>query len=306
MPRIPDVHLRSVAFIYDSEQAANEGHQAGATGFVANYPSGVGNWRIRYIVTNKHVVDHKGHWVRLDHQSGTHTVHIPPDEWVDAPGDDDFALAVLRLPESVALFALPLDSQADDKASFNIGPGDEVYMVGRLIGHGGRVTNNPIARFGGISMMPNALELVRDGRAHDVEAYLIEMRSHAGVSGSPVFVIVPANSFRGVIQSEPTDPAYDSEKTYFRLIGIDTGHLDHSVLVGRPDRSGKFRQVGGLTSHYPSDVAIVAPVERIIELLDRDDLASQRAEFGRELERVSGPQLAVPDVASESAPDEFG
>ena len=60
MPRIPDVHLRSVAFIYDSEQAANEGRQAGASGFVANYPSGVGDWRIRYIVTNKHVLDHKG------------------------------------------------------------------------------------------------------------------------------------------------------------------------------------------------------------------------------------------------------
>ena len=42
VPRIPDVHLQSVVFIYPSEQDALDGRQLGGSGFVVNYPTGVG------------------------------------------------------------------------------------------------------------------------------------------------------------------------------------------------------------------------------------------------------------------------
>ncbi len=139
--------------------------------------------------------------MRLNHPHGTYIVHIPPDQWETAP-PDDFAIAVLSLPPQVAPFELSLDTLAlthEEAMTLNVGPGDEAYMVGRFITHGGRVTNNPIARFGSIPLMPNPDELVRDGRGNDVEAYLIEMRSHAGFSGSAVFLLIPQQSFRGVI-----------------------------------------------------------------------------------------------------------
>ena len=44
-------------------------------------------------------------------------------------------------------------------------------------------------------MMPG--ELVKDGRGLLVEAFLVEMRSISGFSGSPVFVVMPGGSDRG-------------------------------------------------------------------------------------------------------------
>src|ERR1044071_4166617 len=183
MPRIPDRDLLSVVFVYPSEEAAKAGKQVGGSGFVINYPASGSRWRIRYVVTNQHVVDGGGHWIRLNHPGGTHTVHIPPDDWTSAPGGDDFALAILRLPEHVVPSELSVDNGAvtrEEAKALKVGPGDEAYMVGRFIGHGGRVTNNPVARFGSIGLMPNPMELVRDGRGKDVEAYLVERRSHSG------------------------------------------------------------------------------------------------------------------------------
>ena len=37
----------------------------------------------------------------------------------------------------------------------NIGPGDEVFMVGRFVAHAGTKKNLPIVRFGNIAMNPN-------------------------------------------------------------------------------------------------------------------------------------------------------
>ena len=167
--------------------------------------------RIRYVVTNAHVMEAGGQWVRLDHPHGTYIAHIPPEQWETVP-PDDFAIAVLSLPPQVSPFELSLD---------------------RFIAHRGRATNNPIARFGSISLMPNPNELVRDGRGNDVEAYLIEMRSHAGFSGSAVFVLIPQQSFRGTIG----DTSLESNVTYFRLLGIDAGH--------KLDRLPVMEQYGG-------------------------------------------------------------
>jgi len=280
VPRIPDDHLRSVVFIYLSEQDAHEGRQAGGSGFVVNYPSRVGDCRIRYVVTNAHVVDGGGQWVRLNYLGGSYTVHIPPEQWETSP-PGDFAIAVLVLPEHVAPFELSLDSLAltpQEVANLGVGPGDEAYMVGRFIAHGGRITNNPIARFGSISLMPNPAEPVRDGRGNDVEAYLVEMRSHAGFSGSAVFLLIPQRSFRGVIG----DSSLESNITHFRLLGIDTGHKLDILKVKQIDDTRMWHERDDMRAEHFSDVAIVAPIWQVVDLLNREDLAEQREQLGRE------------------------
>ncbi len=293
MPRIPDVHLQSVVFVYPSEEAALTGEQVGGSGFVVNAPARVGG-RIRYVVTNQHVVDQGGHWVRLNHPQGTHVVHIPPDQWVSAPDGDDFALAVLRLPAHVVPYELSVDSLGltrSDAQALRVGPGDEAYMVGRFIAHGGRVTNNPIARFGSIALMPNPTELVRDGRERDVEAYLVEMRSHAGFSGSPVFLLIPQHSFRGQIG----DTSLEDNITRFRLLGIDTGHKVDRLGVEQRDRHGNWTRRDDLLVDHFSDVAIVAPMWKVMDLLNRKDVAAERERLGRDLERTRGHDVAASD-----------
>lgn len=126
MPRIPDRHLQSVVYIFPSEENAHSGEQAGGSGFVASYPSERGNWMFQYVVTNQHVVDRGGHWIRLNHAEGTHVVHIPPDDWVSAPDGDDFALALLDVPEHVKPYWLALDEgalTAEEVLELNVGPG---------------------------------------------------------------------------------------------------------------------------------------------------------------------------------------
>jgi hypothetical protein len=286
LPRIPDEHLQSVVFMYPSDDAAREGKQVGGSGFVVSSLAGVGDWRIRYVVTNSHVVDGGGHWARLNRFGGMHVVHIPPDDWYHG-GLDDFAFAVLRLPEHVKPFELTLDTLAltrQKARELNVGPGDEAYMVGRFIAHGGRVTNNPIARFGSISLMPNPNELVRDGRDKDVEAYLIEMRSHAGFSGSPVFLLIPQRSFRGVIG----DASLEDIVTKFRLLGIDTGHKANALPVKQLNAFGSWETSKDIWVDHPTDVAIVCPIWKIVDLLHREDIAEERRKFGLELAALYG------------------
>lgn len=294
MPRIPDAHLQSVVFIYRSEEAARTGAQHGGSGFVVNYPAGIGDWRIRYVVTNAHVIDSGGQWVRLNCSGGTYILHIPHDQWDTAP-PDDFAIAVLRLPPQVAPFELSLDTLAvtrQEVQALGVGPGDEVYMIGRFVAHGGRIANNPIARFGSISLMPNPDELVLDGRGNDVEAYLIEMRSHAGFSGSAVFLLIPQQSFRGVIG----DTSRESNVTHFRLLGIDAGHKLDLMPVEEWD-SGAWHERNDLQVKHLSDVAIVVPIWKVVDLLKRDDLAEQRAELGNELEEQRRREAVGPHAA---------
>lgn len=306
MPRIPDVHLQSVVFIYPSVDAAQRGVQAGGSGFVISYPSGTG-WNIRYVVTNKHVFDNNGIYVRLNypHGRGFHVVGISADLWTEAPGEDDFVVAVLPLPDAIQPYELTLnnpgpigrlDLTREEATALHVGPGDEAYMVGRFVAHGGRVSNNPIARFGSIALMPNPAELVRDGRGKDVEAYLIEMRSHAGFSGSPVFLLIPANSFRGDFGF--TD--LDDNVTRFRLLGIDTGHMVDPLDVQRHEPNGWVKIPDTRVAHY-TDVSIVSPIWKVVDLLEREDMAEERRRAAAEMEKVRGSLVAVSDVATDAS-----
>lgn len=303
MPRIPDDHLQSVVFIYPTSEDASEGTQVGGSGFVINYPSGVGNWRIRYVVTNEHVVDGGAHWVRLNQRDtvGTYTLNIPPEDWRRSPWGDDWAVSVLPLPQRLAPFELSLDSLGltrDGVRELAVGPGDQAYMVGRFIAHGGRATNNPIARFGNIALMPNALEPIRDGRGKDVEAFLVEMRSHAGFSGSPVFLLIPQFSFRGTIG----DTSLEDNETKFRLIGVDTGHkIDSLSVMWRSPGQDWTRRDDLRVNHY-SDVSIVAPIWRLIEFLETKDLVDERTHLAEELEKRFAPLNGPPDSAADDSP----
>ncbi len=196
-------------------------------------------------------------------------------------------MALLPLPPDVVPYQLSLESLAvtrEEAKALNVGVGDECYMVGRFVAHGGRVTNNPIARFGSISLMPNPAEPVRDGRGREVEAYLIEMRSHAGFSGSPVVVLTPQHSFRGEIG----DTSLEDNVTRFRLLGIDTGHVIDRLPVVEEQAPGEWQERADLTAVHPSDVAIAAPIWKVVDLLEREDFMEQRRQLGEELQRQHG------------------
>lgn len=301
MPRIPDNHLQTVAFLYPTEADARAGQKVGGSGLVISVASGVADWRIRYIVTNAHVIEPAGAWVRLNYPGPERFWfgYIPFAAWINN-GVDDVAIALLALPPHVTPYEnwVPETSVTRDFAhEFRVGPGDDIYMVGRYVGHGGRLTNNPIARFGVIALMPSEEDLVRDHRGKDVEAYLVEMRSQPGFSGSPVYLRIPQWSFRGI----SGDTSLEDNTERFRLLGIDTGFKQHMLPVKQLDQEGNWLKTN-LHAEHMSDISIVCPIWKVADLLNREDLDRQRREIGRELERLRGQEGAAPASAERDDP----
>ena len=86
----------------------------------------------------------------------------------------------------------------------NIGPGDDVFMVGRFVNREGQQRNSPSVRFRNISILHG--EPVRHRLGHGQETISVEMRSIGGYSGSPVFVYLVPFSYRGRGQNDPISP----------------------------------------------------------------------------------------------------
>src|SRR6516165_10822570 len=94
------------------------------------------------------------------------------------PGANSPRYAVRAIPRSMFL-------RKQDIGGDNIGPGDEVVLIGRFINQEGKERNVPTVRFGHIAQMP--IEPIEyNGQLQ--ESFLCEIKSIGGFSGSPVFL----------------------------------------------------------------------------------------------------------------------
>jgi len=257
MPRIPDVLLNSVVYVFRDEAGAAAGRGPGGTGFL------VDDGQDLFVVSNIHVVGNGCRSLRINTDGDLADVfEIPEGDWTFHPDGDDVAVATMPddSPTRWAVDAIRLEDFAptpERMAELNVGVGDDVVMLGRFSSHTGRQRNQPLARFGNIAMMPG--EPVRDGRGMLVEAYLVEMRSIPGFSGSPVFLYLGPANYRG---NDKMLPFYSET---IGLLGIDTGHkpISHPVLDGSTREPVAPRQ----TVDQNSGIAIIAPTSKIQETL---------------------------------------
>jgi hypothetical protein len=154
----------------------------------------------------------------------------------------------------------------------HIGRGSEVAILGLFRSHFGEGRNIPIVRVGNIAMLPE--EPVKT-RAGYLKAYLIETRSIAGLSGSPVLVIPNyAVELIGAMakQETPRGPA---------LLGLMNGHFDVPNLnedVVTDDSPQQSIHTG---------IGVVIPVEKIVETINHPELVAERQKIVRNL-RASG------------------
>lgn len=260
MPRIPDELLNSVVYLFQSKEQALEGRGNGGTGFLVDFLSKASGLRHRYIVSNHHVVLNGCTTLRINiGNDSAEAINIPESDWFVHPNGDDVAVAVT--PSGLRVSPLRWESfclTTERSQELNVGIGDDVCMLGRFVGHTGRQRNQPLARFGSIAMMPG--ERVEDGRGLLVDAYLVEMRSLPGFSGSPVFVYIGPGSYRG----NKTMMPFFSEA--IGLLGIDTGHKRVSSPVLQRS-TGKAVEPAQLVEQN-SGVAIIAPYYKIQEALE--------------------------------------
>src|SRR5262249_38173469 len=225
-----------------------------------------------YVVTNAHLIEGNCTIVRLNRQDGS--IDILPltyDDWRLHEAGDDIAAAPVNLTAEhrhnwifTSEFVTPKTLR-----DFNIGPGDEVFMVGRFSEHQGVDRNAPVVRFGNISMVePAPIDQGERGRRQ--ESFLVEMRSQSGFSGSPVIVYFGTT---GVRQQVPVGGLSLASLVINKgwLVGIDWGHL--------PRKSSVFDADGTQTEYSvreSSAMACVVPAWKLLELLEGDDLVRRR------------------------------
>jgi hypothetical protein len=307
MPRIYDAFVDCAIYLYASEDDAERGEKSGGSGFLLGVPTTdlpTNGW-FTYAVTNRHVVENGGSVIRLRTKSGKH-FPMPIDDraWVFHPDGDDIAICPILFDyQNMRYRCVPRESLLDREivAKYNIGPGDDTFMVGRFINHEGTQQNLPTVRFGCIAQMP--LEPVKQsGRRFDQESFLVESRSIGGYSGAPVFVYIPMFSTRENVEdwyppvgdSKPGMAGVASSLREFAskewgslrahgpwLLGVDWGHINSWQPVC--DRSGRpiDRSPGPPWDHQivmNTGIMTVVPAWKLIELVEEGPIAEHRKE----------------------------
>jgi hypothetical protein len=256
-----------------------------------------------YVISNIHVVRNGCTTLRINTKTGSaHALTIPHEAWLDHDAADDVCVAPIELDASRwAVSALPWEDfcpTSERMEELNIGVGDDVLMIGRFVGHTGKQRNEPLVRFGNIAMMDDG-ERVRDGRGMLVTAFLVEMRSLPGFSGSPVFVCIGAGSYRGVYGSDKQAHMMPFYTETIGLLGIDTGHksLTNPVIDKRTGDPVDPPQV----VQQNSGVAIIAPYYKIADVLE--GFMEQRKKATKDA--MENAERGENDVADDETDDEF-
>lgn len=286
---VPDEVRKSVAFICYNSLRRRRLTLAG-TGFFVGIPvlggaEEIGGY-IAYLVTAKHVIeeiaqdteDQRVH-VRLNLKEGpAEAIATPLDEWIFHPEDSSVDVAILPWgpPEEIVDYVvLPRDMFVDEATITreSIGIGDEVFLTGLFSQHHGSRRNEPIVRIGNIAAIPE--ERVETKRYGLVEAYLIEVRSIGGLSGSPVFVQL---SGIRTVEGRTTFPG-----TKFYLLGLIHGHWDLSATTGSDAIVEDMRE-----ERINMGIAIAVPATKIAEVIDQESLEDQRNEMRERLRMERG------------------
>jgi hypothetical protein len=294
MPRIDDQILDCVIYLYPSEASARVGELAGGTGFLVGVPSQHEGRVFIYAVTNSHVIREAGSPViRFNAMHGDAAIlPLVNESWYHHPDGDDIAVVHIGgLNESILKYrCIPtiLFATKETIEKYDIGPGDDVFMVGRFIGHDGRQRNLPSVRFGNISMMPH--ENVQHPRQYGVESFLVETRSLGGYSGSPVFVHIPQGSGRpkdsgSIVLRESLGPW---------LLGIDWGHVPIFEKVKERDRQTDTPE--GYAVQSNSGQMAVAPAWKLQEILNDPRFVNARKDEDAKI-AANKPNMVVLDAA---------
>lgn len=190
--------------------------------------------------------DYEIEWIKLEHFADTddHVEHVI----VEASGpSEDVTLEITGEP---------------------YGLGDEIFSVGLFEGHSGTLQAQPAVRFGHIALKPASGEKVlaetEPGEYIEIEAYLIEMSTWKGQSGSPVFI-------RPRISDERTHKRPGWERSY--LIGMIQGMYPGHERVKGYTQGGKELNV---YVPFNMGIGILIPSRKIQDILMQDKLKKDR------------------------------
>jgi hypothetical protein len=284
VPKIEPVIFRTVFYIYTSEDDAKNNSEYGATGFFFGEDSELIPGKTHYYaVTNAHVAfgeSMENPVLRINTTNKTFDIiKTSREDWIRHSDADDIAICPVEITSyEISAACLTRGLIADDAflKEYAIGAGDDVFMVGRFRVHAGREKNVPTVRFGNIAAM-NEEPLYNDFTKLEQESYLVEMRSIAGFSGSPVF-----------IQIHPLNPRFnrspDQKETInigtinipVRLLGIQWGQISYTVIA-KDENDQKYRL------KVDSAMEGVVPIQKLMDLIDSQEIVGMRKKLDQKV-----------------------
>jgi hypothetical protein len=290
MARIKDELLASVFYLYPSRGDAEAGKPVGGSGFFVGMLSEATGRTHMYAVTNKHNISICRESVAIRAPTKDRELLIlerEPDDWHPAPAHDISVLPI-DLDTATRFESIDIDllSSKADIEEYGIGPGEEVFMIGRFSAHDGGKKNLPSVRFGNISAQVANMAHRHYGRQ---ESFAVEMRSISGYSGSPVFVYWNGRSDAGGGKNR------NMFSSYLGVLGIDWGHINHHESV-RTKYGLEHPEKLYVKSH--SAMSGVVPAWHLSEFLDGARFREQRATDDRLFleEEASLPSSVVADA----------
>jgi hypothetical protein len=249
-------------------------HRPRATAFFVSVPAVEGSYV--YLVTAKHSVErakrHGTLFVRLNTKAGMFLTQEISTNWVyndDSPGSD-VAVLPFEVPNEVQLAAIPIEMLATDEIVLEkgIGVGDQVVVTGLFTKRSGVSRNIPIMRTGSIASMPE--EIILGRYAEEYLAYLIELRSTGGLSGSPVFVVK-----EWFVDPKNKTPNLGLQRfsSLFYLIGIIRGHWDQQNNAEDIADDGQQE-----AEPFNLGIAVATPIQECLKILNGNKLLQERSE----------------------------
>jgi hypothetical protein len=291
-PKPKDFHMRvsselknSVCFLCGKEDDGS--YNVRGTGFFVSVPDELEPkdvWYI-YLVTAKHIVDqakadgYPNFHLRINRRDGGVDFVEEPDIWKypKVPGPDVAVMPIYKLDLKLAVAMMPIQMALADEASLDsrgVGIGDEVLMVGLFRKRYGYRKNIPIVRGGIIAAMPEEpLEDEETGNLYD--AYLIEIRSLSGLSGSPVIVFKDEPKFIANLEFPIT-----SKNGY--LLGLVRSHWSASEVEGAESAKEDEEPLN-------TGIATVTPIKEVMSIINGEELTKDRQRLHRLRARKNRP-----------------
>lgn len=279
--RLPDDVLKCVLFLCLKQHGNRERLHFFGTAFFASVPSTTcpQQYSHLYLVTARHNIQeakaeinrhpkkyHPKLYVRVNKGDEEAVTVELPDRW-NYPANNVIDVAVMSAGElddnALDTKHLTLKCVATEEKirHHGLGIGSEVFVVGLFSLHEGTRRNLPIVRQGIIASMMNE-QLVDEQTRKMYDAYLTEVLSTKGMSGSPVLV----RSNRGYVAGE-------KPQCRVLLLGLMKGHF-RDKLEGYPKDKGEAFHAG---------LSTVVPVQEILSVIDGDKLAKEREIRDQEL-----------------------
>jgi hypothetical protein len=298
--RIPDDLLHTTVFLGGKDSDKQLHYRA--TAFIVGMPSERADFGWPCLVTARHNVvkamqAYGNVYVRVNIEDGS-ALDIEINESWSYPKSESCDIAIVPFPEMFGINGevLPIPHSwfvtKDIIQTRGIGPGDELIVMGLFSSHIGKERNLPIVRSGNIASMP--LEPLIDPKTEKpYDAYLAEVRSIGGLSGSPVFIQLNPN-----MRVIPLD--HDRQGQSYYLLGLIRGHWKRDVEIDFDDEDFSGNELGQLNT----GVAIVTPAVELLPIFESEPFVL----YAQTMDKKYNMEIAsdqVEDSAIESEGSEF-